>query len=193
MWDKRSDMIVHEQDPFNAEPTPQVLAESDITPVDAFYSRNHGPIPAITADDWRLDVSGRVERPHVFNLDEIRQRFTTHAVTATLQCAGNRRAGLIDVRPIPGEDPWGSGAVSTAEWRGARLADILDAVGAEDDPDLHVAFTGPDVSEVATPPQPYGSSIDATPSRRYNPLSKTDRRCCTGGYICLSRCWKRSW
>ncbi len=165
MWDKRSDMIVHEQDPFNAEPTPQVLAENDITPVDAFYSRNHGPVPDISADDWRLNVSGRVERPHVFTLDEIRRRFTTCAVTATLQCAGNRRAGLIDVRPIPGEDPWGSGAVSTAEWRGARLADILDAVGAEDDPDLHVAFTGPDVSEVATPPQPYGSSIDIAKAR----------------------------
>jgi sulfite oxidase len=165
MWDKRSDMIIHEHEPFNAEPAPHVLAIGDITPVDTFYSRNHGPIPAIAADDWRLEVGGRVSRPHVFTLDEIRHRFATHAVTATLQCAGNRRSGLIDVHPIPGEDPWGSGAVSTAEWRGARLADILDAVGADDGDDLHVAFQGPDVSQLASPPQPFGGSIDIAKAR----------------------------
>lgn len=165
MWDKRSDMIIHEHDPFNAEPAPEVLAASDITPIDAFYSRNHGPIPSIAADDWRLQVSGRVARPHEFTLAEIQQRFATHAVTATLQCAGNRRAGLTAVRPIVGEDPWGPGALSTAQWRGARLADILDAVGADDDHDLHVAFHGPDVSQLADPPQPYGSSIDILKAR----------------------------
>lgn len=165
MWDKRSDMIIHGEDPFNAEPPPQVLATGDVTPLDAFYSRNHGPIPTIAADDWRLHVSGRVARPHVFTLDEIQHQFPTHAVTATLQCAGNRRAGLTAVRPIPGEDPWGSGAISTAQWRGARLADILDAVGADSDDELHVAFDASDVAPTASPPQRYGSSIDITKAR----------------------------
>lgn len=165
MWDKRPDMIIHEEDPFNAEPPPRVLAAGDVTPVDAFYSRNHGPIPTIAADDWRLHVGGRVARPRVFTLAEIQQQFPTHAVTATLQCAGNRRADLAAVRPIPGEDPWGPGAISTAQWRGARLADILDAVGADGDDDLHVAFEGPDVSPQANPPQPYGGSIDITKAR----------------------------
>jgi sulfite oxidase len=31
--------------PYNAEPPPAVLAGSDITPIDAFYGRNHGPSP----------------------------------------------------------------------------------------------------------------------------------------------------
>ncbi|GAA2799014.1 sulfite oxidase [Mycolicibacterium pallens] len=165
MWGKRSDMIIHDADPFNAEPPPQALAAEAITPVDVFYSRNHGTIPDIGAQDWQLSVGGRVARPHVFTLDEIRQRFARATVIATMQCAGNRRAGLIAVRSIPGEDPWGSGAVSTAEWCGVRLADILDDVGAEDADGLHVAFDGPDVSYLANPPQNYGSSIDIVKAR----------------------------
>ncbi|MDF2823397.1 MAG: sulfite oxidase, partial [Mycobacterium sp.] len=82
----------------------------------------------------------------------------TTSVTATLQCAGNRRAGFMAIRPIPGEDPWGSGAVSTARWHGARLSDVLRAAGAASG-DLHVAFAAPDWSDDATPPQTYGSSI----------------------------------
>ena len=49
MWGKRDDMIVRGQLPFNAEPPPSVLASSEITPVDAFYARNHGPFPDIAA------------------------------------------------------------------------------------------------------------------------------------------------
>lgn len=164
MWDKRPDMIIHGQSPFNAEPPASALADEHITPVDTFYSRNHGPVPEMTADTWRLTVGGRVSRPQTFTLKQLHEQFETHAVTATMQCAGNRRVGFTEIRPILGEDTWGPGATSTAEWRGARLSDILGAVGA-DDGDLHVAFHAPDVSELASPPQPYGSSIDIAKAR----------------------------
>ena len=42
---------------------------------------------------------------------------------------GNRRAELLQVRPIPGKNPWVHGAILTAEWRGTRLADVLEAAG----------------------------------------------------------------
>jgi sulfite oxidase len=45
IWDKRDDMVVHRTDPYNAEPPPRALADRTLTPLDAFYSRNHGPIP----------------------------------------------------------------------------------------------------------------------------------------------------
>ena len=61
--------------------------------------------------------------------DELTSRFPVHTVVATLQCAGNRRAGFNEIRKIEGEDPWGAGATSTAEWRGARLADVLESCG----------------------------------------------------------------
>lgn len=158
MWGKRTDMTVHDESPYNAESPISALAEA-ITPVEYFYSRNHGPIPEIATDAWELRVGGKVARPRTFSFDELTTEFETHAVTATVQCAGNRRAGFNEVRPIPGEDPWGSGAVSTAEWRGARLADVLSAVGAEVGEDLHVAFEAPDVSPLARPAQAYGGSI----------------------------------
>jgi hypothetical protein len=57
-WDKRADMVVHEAEPFNAESNSVVLAESYLTEVDRFYSRNHGPIPDISAQGWTLTVDG---------------------------------------------------------------------------------------------------------------------------------------
>jgi sulfite oxidase len=94
--------------------------------------------------------------------DQLTSGFTAHSVVATLACAGNRRAELLKVRPIPGKDPWAHGAISTAEWRGARLADVLDAAGVHHDDDLHVAFNAPDVAPEAVPVQSYGSSIPLT-------------------------------
>ena len=88
---------------------------------------------------------------------ELQDRFETCTVTATLQCAGNRRAGLIAVRDIPGEHPWGQTATSTAEWTGVRLADVLAAAGV-DAAARHVCFDAPDRC-AATTPAGYGSSI----------------------------------
>jgi sulfite oxidase len=158
-WDKRRDMMVRSHAPFNAEPPPSVLAADDITASEAFYCRNHGPIPDIGARQWRLGIDGAVEHPLAVTYDELVTEFTAHDVVATLACAGNRRVELMRVRPIPGKEPWAHGAISTAEWRGARLADVLRAAGVGPADGMYVAFAAPDVSEMACPAQPYGSSI----------------------------------
>lgn len=152
-------MIVHATMPFNSEPTRVALAAADITPVDTFYTRNHGQIPCVAERDWRLSVRGLVKREVVLTRHDLTTGFSAHTVVATLQCAGNRRAGFNRIRQIEGEDPWGAGATSTAEWRGARLADVLQSAGVDLNNDLHVAFEAPDIAEEASPPQPYGSSI----------------------------------
>jgi sulfite oxidase len=157
-WGKRDDMIVHETDPYNAEPACAALAGRMLTPLDSFYARNHGPVPLIDPEEWRLAVDGLVEHDLELSLDDLRRRFTSLTLTATLQCAGNRRSGLLKVRDIPGEHPWGSGATSTAAWTGARLADVLRAAGPREQA-AHVAFAAPDISADADPPQPYGGSI----------------------------------
>jgi sulfite oxidase len=157
-WGKRTDMLVHGEEPFNAEPARAALAEHVVTPVDVFYSRNHGPIPDIDATDWRLTVDGRVDHPLTLSLADLQERFTRREVVATLQCAGNRRLGLLGVRDIPGETPWGPGATSTACWAGVALADVL-AVAAVAPDAGHVAFTAADVSPDAEPAQPFGASI----------------------------------
>jgi sulfite oxidase len=159
VWGKREDMIVRNPAPFNAEPPASVLAEGEITGVDAFFSRNHGAFPDIPVEEWRLTVDGMVSKALELTYEELTTRFAAHSVAATLACAGNRRAELLNVRPIPGKEPWAHGAVSTAEWTGARLADVLEAAGVHTDEGLHVAFTAPDVAPEARPVQSYGSSI----------------------------------
>jgi len=171
MLGKRDDMIVHEPEPYNAEPPRGALAEAPLTPVSTFYSRNHGPIQHIDADSWRLRVDGLVERPVELSLTDLRGSYREVTLVATLQCAGNRRQGLIEVRDIAGEHPWGPAATATAEWTGVRLVDVLAAVGVKAEA-TDVAFDAPDVSELAEPPQGYGASI---------PLFKA-----TGGEVLLA-------
>src|SRR6478735_4765721 len=159
VWGKRDDMIVRGQSPFNAEPPAAVLANSEITPVDGFYARNHGPFPDIAAQQWRLTVGGLVDRPLMLTYDQLTTDFEQHSVVATLACAGNRRAELLRVRPIPGKDPWEHGAISTAKWSGVRLADVLAAAGVGRHDGQHVEFLAPDLAQEARPVQSYGSSI----------------------------------
>ncbi len=158
MWGKRAELVVHQWDPFNAEPPGAALAGELVTAVDLFYARNHGPIPDLDSAGWQLRVDGLVEVPLRLSLDELRAEFTEHEVAATLQCAGNRRDGFLPVRDIPGEIPWGSGAISTATWAGIRLGDVLTAAGPRPGA-AHAAFTAPDVAQAAHPAQPYGCSI----------------------------------
>jgi sulfite oxidase len=157
-WGKSGDMIVRGDEPYNAESPPAELAGCPLTPIEVFYARNHGPIPQIDPDVWRLQVDGLVDRPATLSLADLRDRFEEREVVATVQCAGNRRAGLLAVRPIPGETPWGSGAISTARWTGVRLADVLAATGPRTGAG-HVEFAAPDVSVEASPPQPYAASV----------------------------------
>jgi sulfite oxidase len=107
---------------------------------------------------WRLRVDGMVGHPVELSLAELKDRFVHHEVIATLQCAGNRRSGLMAYRDIPGQHPWGAGATSTARWVGVRLVDVLAAAGLG--PRVSdIAFEAPDIALEADPPQPYGGSI----------------------------------
>lgn len=155
-YGKRADLIVHEQEPFNAETGLAALAEGPITATDAFYVRGHGTVPEIDPESWRLHVHGAIDRELHLSLETLREALPEREVTATLQCAGNRRAGLIAIRDIPGEAPWGPGATGTATWTGVSLGDVLALAGPHGG---HVGFEGADVSPEAEPAQQFGGSI----------------------------------
>jgi sulfite oxidase len=157
-YGKRDDLIVHEQEPFNAETGPAALAEGPVTATDAFYVRAHGPVPEVDQGAWHLRVHGLVQRELELSLSTLREAFSEREVTATLQCAGNRRAGLVAIRDIPGEAPWGPGATGTATWTGVALADVLGLANPLPEA-AHVGFAGADLSPEADPPQRYGGSI----------------------------------
>ena len=157
-YGKRPDLIVHEREPFNAETGLAALGEGPLTATDAFYVRDHGPVPKLDPGAWRLRVRGLVERELELSLDALREACRERTVTATLQCAGNRRAGLMAVRDIPGEAPWGPGATGTATWTGVVLGDVLALAGPRGDA-AHVGFEGADVCSQAEPVERFGGSI----------------------------------
>ena len=157
-YGKRADLVVHEEEPFNAETGLAALAEGPLTATDAFYVRAHAAVPEIDPEAWRLHVRGVVERELDLSLITLREAFLEREVTATLQCAGNRRAGLIAIRDIPGEEPWGPGATGTATWTGVALADVLALAGPLREA-AHVGFGGADLCPKAKPAQRFGGSI----------------------------------
>src|SRR5258708_8580536 len=109
----RSDMIVHTVEPLNAEPPRAVLGENDLTGADTFYVRNHGPIPDIQPDSWRLRIGGLVDRPLQLSLAALRGGFPPPEVVAALEGAGHRRGGLVEGRDIPGHAPAGPPSAGT--------------------------------------------------------------------------------
>jgi sulfite oxidase len=157
-YGKRADLIVHVEEPFNAETGLAALAEGSLTATDAFYVRGHGAVPEVDPAAWRLRVQGVVERELALSLVTLREAFRERELTATLQCAGNRRAGLIAVREIPGEAPWGPGATGTATWSGVALADVLALAGPLREA-AHVGLEGADLCPEAKPAQRFGGSI----------------------------------
>jgi sulfite oxidase len=164
-YGKRADLIVHEYEPFNAETPAAALAEGPLTATDAFYVRGHGAVPEIDSESWRLRVGGLVERELELSLTTLREAFRERTVTATLQCAGNRRAGLIAVRAIAGEAPWGPGATGTAAWTGVALADVLALAGPLRGA-TQVGFEAADVCPEPDPAQRFGGSIALAKARR---------------------------
>jgi sulfite oxidase len=90
-----------------------------------------------------LTVTGLVGTPLILPLDQLQRDFASKTIVATLQCAGNRRNELADIAPIPGEHIWEATAISTAEWMGVPLRDVLWAAGVNE-AGKHVAFSGLD-------------------------------------------------
>jgi sulfite oxidase len=143
---KHPAFIVRAREPLNGGPPPELLLQAATTPADLFFVRNHGTIPEIDPAGYCLSIGGMVRRPLSLSLDELIERFPRVALAATLQCAGNRRDELMAIEMVPGELPWGAEAISSAEWAGVRLRDVLLAADWEPDA-AHVAFGGHDQVE----------------------------------------------
>ena len=155
-------MIVRSTSPYNAEPTLATLRASTLTSQGDFYIRSHGEVPQLDGATHSITVAGLVNRPLSLSVRELQSLFQHHSVTAVMQCAGNRRADLQPVGATTG-DPWAPGAIGNARWTGVRLADVLQAAGAETGAHLHVAFEAGDIVEIPSEGRfAYGASIPMT-------------------------------
>src|SRR5687768_4075878 len=94
-FNKHPDFVVRQAHPFNAGPPPRLLSQSYSTPTNLFFVRNHGDVPEVDVHSYRLQVNGRVLRPLSLSLNDIQVKFERVSVSATLQCAGNRREELM--------------------------------------------------------------------------------------------------
>ena len=141
-------LVINGAEPLNCE-VPVSLLGSEVTPTDRFYRRNHFPIPVLDAAAWRLSVSGLVDRALSLSLPELTQ-LPAQTMEVTLECAGNARR--MYQPPAPGE-PWGFGAVSTAEWTGVPLTEVLRRAGLQPGAQ-EIIFGGADRGTIDGAPHP---------------------------------------
>jgi DMSO/TMAO reductase YedYZ molybdopterin-dependent catalytic subunit len=132
-------LVVHRAHPLNCETSIPELAGGVVMPNAHFYVRNHYNIPLIDAASWRLVVGGLVERPLSLSLKDL-HNMPSQNMVVTLECAGNGRARL---EPRVDGEQWQLGAVSTAEWTGVPLAEVLDRAGLQHGA-VEIAFRGAD-------------------------------------------------
>jgi len=97
----------------------------DLTPAGLHYLLIHFDIPESDAASWKLRVDGLVPRPLDIGLAELRQ-MPSRTVRVTLECAGNGRGQASPRYPSM---PWLEEGVSTAEWTGVPLAELLGSTG----------------------------------------------------------------
>ncbi|HEX6202633.1 MAG TPA: sulfite oxidase [Thermoanaerobaculia bacterium] len=155
--DKSASFVVYQAEPLNGG-VPAAEAAGPETPIDRFFVRNHGPVPEVDPESFRLRVDGLVRRPLEMSLADLAVAGERVTVPAVLQCAGFRRQELLEVGPIPGELPWGEEPAGSAAWSGLRLADVLAAAGPADGAE-HVAFLGLDRCATSAGDTAFGGSI----------------------------------
>lgn len=141
MKGKNKGMIIRNEKPWNVEPAPHLLDDA-ITPFGSIFIRNNGLIPQdADAENWTLTFGGEsVQQEKTFTLQELKQNFKAYTYQLVLECGGNGRAGFY---PPASGNQWEEGAVYCAKWTGARLKDVLAAVGIKSDA-VYIGYYGKD-------------------------------------------------
>ncbi|CAF1130099.1 unnamed protein product [Didymodactylos carnosus] len=142
---EKINFIVRSQKPYNAETQPLMLIEHFITPTERFYVRNHMHVPFINIRDYALEVQTSEGKKYRLTYDELKneEKYSQTTIVSALQCAGNRRAQMGELKPV-------QGAIGNATWTGVKLYDVLRSFGVLDDRSLengkikHVQFYGLD-------------------------------------------------
>jgi sulfite oxidase len=116
------ELIVRNTWPEHWETTLEALGRDYLTANARFFVRSHFPVPEVDVSQWRLEVTGLVERPVSLPLSELKKAPQVDAVH-TLECAGNGR-GLYPLANTSGTQ-WERGAVGTARWSGPLLSTLL--------------------------------------------------------------------
>ncbi len=121
----------------NAEMRWEVMKDKGyLVPTENFYIRDHTSTPLIDARTWQLKVFGSglhgsptIDNAVTFSYDDL-LRMPSATVTSFIECAGNGREFFwLQQDEAVTSVPWLLGGIGVAEWRGVRLADVLDRAG----------------------------------------------------------------
>jgi DMSO/TMAO reductase YedYZ molybdopterin-dependent catalytic subunit len=90
----------------------------EYTPLEDHYRIDINLRPQeIDPDEWRLKITGLVDNPREFTLDELKTNYEPLNQYVTLACISNTVGGDL---------------TSTTRWTGARLQEVLDDVGVQE-------------------------------------------------------------
>jgi len=152
----------HMTNPTNAEAPANILTESYLTPDDLFFVRNHHPTPLIDEDKHMVNFTGlpSARDPILteginLSITDIKTKYKKHNIVSSIQCGGNRRAEMNVIERTNGS-PWATSAISTAEYGGARLVDVLKSLGVthenvESSGIKHIIFVGAEDMQASVP------------------------------------------
>ena len=88
--------------------------DGPLTPADQFFTTQHYGHPVVDPATFRLKISGLVERPKSFSIEQLRKMRSTELMFG-FECSGNRR-------PL-------QGLASNGRWTGVPLRAVLEQVG----------------------------------------------------------------
>jgi sulfite oxidase len=148
--EKHPEMLHLLQFPYNGEPPKRLVTARAITPNPLHFVRNHGGIPLIEKDKWKLDIDGLVKNPKTFTFEDITnpEKFDQVHKHITMQCSGTRRIEQISLYAGQGDEvpqaPWAEGAIGTAKYLGVSLKAVIEACGGLVKPAKHLEFYGAD-------------------------------------------------
>lgn len=161
-------LIFHNNKPCNAELPAELMLDSWLTPNPVWFIRHHHPVPSIDPKQYRLCVDGIGTKSVTLCLEDLKSRFVKREVVATLQCGGNRRSELDQIEKTSGI-PWGFGAMSTAQFGGVYLREVLQHCAGLSHENVeafevqHVIFKSLDGMEASIPVEkalsPYGDVL----------------------------------
>jgi sulfite oxidase len=148
--EKHPEMLHLLQFPYNGEPPKRLVTDKAVTPNSLHFVRNHGGIPLIEKDKWKMDIDGLVKNPKTYNFADItdESRFKRIKKTITMQCSGTRRIEQISLYAGQGDEvpqaPWAEGAIGTAQYLGVSLKALIEDCGGLIKPAKHLEFYGAD-------------------------------------------------
>ncbi|KAF2758914.1 molybdopterin binding oxidoreductase [Pseudovirgaria hyperparasitica] len=148
--EKSDDMIHVLQFPYNGEPPRDRLVQTEFTPNEDHFVRNHGGIPEIEPEKYFVEVDGLVKEPQSLSFADIQDetKFPHKSLVVTLQCSGTRRIEQIHEYPGDGDElinaPWGEGAIGNARYTGVSLKKIIKHCGGLVDGADNIEFYGCD-------------------------------------------------